>query len=268
MSYVSGAVTTIAAGAVTTTEILDGTVALADQANLANATVIGRKTAGTGVPEAVGLVGQVFMPTTGLAVPASAEVKPYASMSLLGQSFDPATSSTGVGASLLLTVATVYFAKIPLAGSGTSIVSVTNLVAWLNTKATSTLTHCYAGVLTSAGALVGMSVDNSSAGQNWSSTGTSPALKTHPLASGPFNVTPTGVNDFVWGVLYVGTSAGTAPKFQTVSGATPTAMANLSLTAATSRVGTLAVADTATPFAAITPSSITQTDQLIWMGIS
>lgn len=43
----------LAAGSVTTTEILDGTVALADMADLATDKLIGRFTAGTGVPEAV-----------------------------------------------------------------------------------------------------------------------------------------------------------------------------------------------------------------------
>lgn len=41
----------------TSTSIPDGTVALADLANLANGTVIGRVTAGTGVPEAVATTG-------------------------------------------------------------------------------------------------------------------------------------------------------------------------------------------------------------------
>src|SRR5678815_3129816 len=49
----SGATWDIDANTITSTELVDAAVTLAKQANLANATVIGRNTAGTGVPEAV-----------------------------------------------------------------------------------------------------------------------------------------------------------------------------------------------------------------------
>ena len=50
-----GLATTIAASAITATQISNGAVALAKMANLAQDTLIGRATAGTGVPEAIAL---------------------------------------------------------------------------------------------------------------------------------------------------------------------------------------------------------------------
>ncbi len=266
MSYVSGPVTTLAAGSVGTTEIADGAVALADMANLTPPKIIGRGTASAGVPEAlvptnlylgnatiVGRSDRSAAWSGGLQIASNADIPWYAW-----------TGATGI----TLTAATVYFAKIPLPGSGTSTYSVTNVLAYLATKATSTLTHSYAGLVTSGGTLIGQSADESSANQNWSTTGAA-GLKTHALVGGAFTVTPTGPNDFVYACLYIGTTAGTAPIFSaSATATTATAFLNMGTANAASLMGTLAVADTTTPFTGMTLSSITPTAQAIWMGIS
>ncbi len=266
MSYVSGATTTIAAGAVTTTEILDGTVALADMANLTPPKIIGRGSASAGVPEALVPTGLYFGNATIAA--RSDLTKSWTGGTLIASNAGVPFFPAAAGATITLAAATVYLTKIPLPGSGTTVISVTNVLAWLNTKAASTLTHSYAGLLTSGGVLVGQSADESSANQNWSTSGAA-GLKTHALVGGPFNVTPTGVDDFVYACLYIGTTAGTAPIFQAFAGATaPTAFVNLSNSAATSNMATQAVADSATPFTGLTLSSNTATAQPIWMAIS
>ncbi len=266
MSYVSGATTTIAAGAVTTTEILDGTVALADMANLTPPKLIGRGTASAGVPEALTPTNLYFGNSTVMA--RSGRTNTWSGGAYIASNDDIPFYQFATGGTVTLAAATVYLAKIPLPGSGTTVISVTNVLAWLNTKAASTLTHSYAGLLTSGGTLIGQSADESSANQNWSTTGAA-GLKTHALVGGPFNVTPTGVNDFVYACLYIGTTAGTAPIFQaTPSSAIPIGFLNLSNSAATSNFGTIAVADSATPFTGLTLSTITATGQVIWMGIS
>lgn len=178
------------------------------------------------------------------------------------------TDNTVLNATTITMVAaTVYLQKIPLAGSGTSTVSVTNVVAFLGTKATSTLTHCYAGILTSSGTLIGMTADQSSSATRWDTSGSN-GLTTMPLASGPFTVTPTGVDDYVIGVMYMGTTAGTAPKFSSPAATNTAAILNAGLSAAASRAATQSVADTTTPFASLTLSSNTATVNGIWMALS
>jgi hypothetical protein len=185
---------------------------------------------------------------------------------LISSAGDPLLFSLTGG--LTIAAATACLVKIPLPGSGTTTYSITNVLCHLQTKATSTLTHSFAGLLTSAGVLIGMTADNSSINANWSSTGTSPAVSTMALVGGPFTVTPTGIDDFVYGALYVGTTAGTAPKFAADQAGTVASLSNLSLSAATSRFATQAVVDTATPFAALTMSSNTAAATTFWMGIS
>lgn len=166
-----------------------------------------------------------------------------------GWTMDPLTAT----ATFTVVAATVYGFKAHIPGSGSTTVSLATLNYNLVTKAGSTLTHAFAGLLTSAGALIGMTADQASSGDNWSSTGSN-GSKSTALASGPFTHTPTGVDDYVFVVFYVGTSAGTLPAF----GANVSIGANqvnAGTAAATRRVWTQAVADTATPFAALAMAS-------------
>lgn len=236
-----------------------GSITLAMMANITPPKIIGRGTASAGVPEAL-VPTNIHLGNATVGVAAPDGVRVYGD---LGWSFDPVHQSAG----LTLAAATVYLAKIPLAGSGTTVVSITNVWAYLGTKATSTLTHAFAGVVGSNGTLIGMSVDNASGGANWSSTGSN-AFKTMALSGGPFNYTPTGLNDFVYACLYIGTTAGTAPIFRATAAFSAADFINHALSAATSRAATQAVADTATPFASLTLSSNTATAQLLSMGIS
>jgi hypothetical protein len=261
MSYSSGAVTTIAANSVGSSQITDGTVANADLANMASPSIKGRGTAATGVPEDLTPTGLFFGNGTMLAASNMAK-QVYGITSM---NFDPGLTV----ATTTVAAATVYLMKVPLPGSGTTVYSITNVHNVLVTKATSTLTHSFMGLLTSAGTLVGMSADLSSGSNRWDTSGTSPAFQTIPLASGPFNVTPTGIDDFVYVCYYVGTTAGTAPKFLTSAGVGAVSAAmNLGLSAATSRAATQSVADTSTPFAGLSMASNAASVSLIWAGVS
>ncbi len=261
MSFVSGPVVP-SANVVTSAMIVDGTVTLADQANVTPPTLIGRGTSGAGVEEALTPTNLLFGNST-VAVSAPTYYNPFAYTAM---DYDPLVA--GTTATVTMAAATVYFAKIPLPGSGTTIYSITNVVAYLGVKATSSLTNSYAGLVTSGGVLIGESADESSANQNWSSTGAA-GLKTHALVGGPFNVTPTGLTDFVYACLYIGTTAGTGPIWQAAfAGTAPVAFLNSGLAAAASRQGTLAVANTSTPFTGMTLSSITATAVPIWMAIN
>jgi hypothetical protein len=176
---------------------------------------------------------------------------------ILAWSGDPVVTG-GTGAPLV--VASVQFTKIPFSRG----LSIGRVVANLGTKATGSLTHSYAGVATSTGALVGMTADQSSV---WDSTGTN-GYKPMTLVGGPFAVAPLGANDFLFGLLYVGTSSLITPKFASFAGNSSNSEVNFGSVAALSRSGAIAVADTATPFVGLVPSSMAQSAQVYFMGVS
>jgi hypothetical protein len=240
-------------------------ITLAKMANLTPPTLVGRGTASAGVPEALTPTNLFF--GNGTVVARSDRTRAWTGNTYLASNADLPLYTFSSGTTKTLAAATVYLNKLPLAGSGTSTYSVTNVVAYLNTKATSTLTHSYAGIVSSGGSLIAQSADQSSSGSNWSSTGTN-GLVTVPMVGNPITITPTSVDDFVYVCLYIGTTAGTAPIFQASSSGSPTAFMNMALAAAASMTATQAVADTATPFTGLTLSSNTATAQAIWVALS
>lgn len=186
---------------------------------------------------------------------------------LLSASFDVAAINAG-GA---LTAATLYLIKIPLFRQ----LSVTNVIAYL-TVAQNSLTHCFGALFKSDGTLIGQTADYAT---NWLSSGGSivdgnaaaAGIKTMPLASGPFTVTPLAANDFVWGALYHGTNGGTGPSFARAVNTIGGTLSNVGCTASRARSATQSVADTAT-LASITPASNSivsaGSGNLFWMGLS
>jgi hypothetical protein len=231
-------------------DVATGGVTLAMLANLTPPKLIGRGTAAAGVPEALTPTNLYFGNGTVGAAPSRTAA--WTGGAFLMSNLDlPGTNMSG-NTTKTLTVATVYLMKVPIPGSGTSTFVVSNVSAYLTTKATSTLTHSYYGIISSGGTLLGQSADLSSGANRWDTSGAN-GWNTAPCAA---TITPTGLNDFVYVCMYVGTSVGTAPIFQGFSTATsPTAFMNLNMAAAASMHATQAVADSATPFTGLTLSN-------------
>ena len=173
---------------------------------------------------------------------------------LLGWSQDPSTYDTQL---IMPAAATIFLARIPLPAA----VTVTNVLAYLSALG-GTLTHSFLALFKSNGTIVGQSADQSTP---WEAGGTL-GLYTLPLAGGPFVVSPLATNDFVWAAIYVGTAV-TLPTFET-GVAAPTVLLNAGCTAARSRDGQIAQANTAT-LASIVPANILTTSGYNpWLGIS
>jgi hypothetical protein len=204
-----------------------------------------------------GTAGQIYIadPTAGQQVRAGrstflAQPDPGLGGGILGWNFDP----VAIGASQIMTAATLYLAKIPVPAQ----MSVTNVLAFLSVNG-ATLTHAYAALYKSDGTKIGQSADQSSV---WNTGAVK--LTTTALSGGPFTVTPLAADDFVWAALYVGTAT-TPPTFYRT--AVNNAAFNISLSVSLSRWAQQAVADTAN-LPSITPSSNTASSNTFWMGIS
>lgn len=165
---------------------------------------------------------------------------------VLGWSVDPGVANSTFAPA---NAATLYLQKIALKNAA---ISVTNITVEVQALAGSTLTHSYLALYKSDGTFIAQTADQSAV---WNSTG-STGVKTVALVGGPFACTPTSSTDFVWAALYCGTKGGTMPTFVCASSQLA-AFQNFNLSAATTRVGSIAQADTAT-LASIAPASIVQ----------
>jgi hypothetical protein len=122
---------------------------------------------------------------------------------LLGWTFDPGGQTNQTA---LSTAATLYLGRIPLPATTT----ITNVLAFVQVPGL-TLTHSFLALFTSTGAIIGQSIDQSTAWGNLGSAG----LYTLPLVGGPHVCAPLAGNDFLYAGIYCGTFV-TAP---TVMGA-------------------------------------------------
>jgi hypothetical protein len=154
-----------------------------------------------------------------------------ADLGYAGEAYDPAAMSGTTGIALT-TAGTVYLIKIPVR----TLKSVTNIRMHIITAgATLTAGECFAGLYSSAGALIATTADQS---VNWAATGTLDM----PLAGGPYQIGP----GYVWvALLFNGT---TGPSFWGNT-ARSQGMANGTLAAAASRFASANTLQTALPAA-------------------
>jgi hypothetical protein len=173
---------------------------------------------------------------------------------LLGWTFDlqqdylTNTQTAGAGTNC-------WLARIPLPAP----LTVTNVCVGLSVIGV-TLVHSYVGLYKSNGVLIGQSADQSTA---WAG---SPGFEAIALAGGPFTVSAVAANDFVWGVINVG-SAVTAPAFWGVTGFGSGYYGNFGTTAARSRSGYIAMGNVTT-LTTIVPANIRPWAFEFWMALS
>ena len=175
---------------------------------------------------------------------------------LLGWSLDPgACAASGV---VLPAAATLYLCRIPLYQT----TKITNVLFNLTAVGAGTLTHCFIALFQSNGTFVGQTADQAT---TWG-TGGSTGDDTRAFQGGPFTLSPLAAGDFVWLAFYVGTTTGGAlPAFS--AGKAGAAFLNNGATAARSRFGSIAQADTAT-LASIVPGSVVAALNSFWVGIN
>jgi hypothetical protein len=142
--------------------------------------------------------------------------------------------------------ATLFLSRIPLPSQ----ILVTNLICFLAASG-GTLTHSYMGLYNSQGVVLAQTADQSTGASGWG-TGSSTGIKVIAVPS-PIQVAPLQVNDFVWTAIYYGTEASQA-GFMGLNSVGLT-LVNAGTAAARSRMGTYAVANTAT-LPNITPANI------------
>ena len=209
--------------------------------------------AGTGEKLGIGTAGQRL--TVGGADPSGLEwsnpVNPALQYEdLLGWTSDGADADQGYQ---LGAAATIYLGRVPLPNP----LTITNVISWIAGIAGVALTHCFMALYNSAGTIIGQTADQSAV---WVNAYTKNVL---PLVGGPFVCTPLAGNDFVWLATYVGTAV-TLPAFFGAGGAPP---AYGLTTAARSRYGQIAQANTAT-LGNIIPANISAPPTIPWMAIS
>jgi hypothetical protein len=157
-------------------------------------------------------------------------------------------------------VATLYVVRMPLLGP----ISITDVSVYISALSSAGLTDCYLGVWTSAGTKVGQTADLSSFWESTGGTGMTPRA----LSGGPYSVSPLAPNDFLWGGIYNGTSAGTEPAFfACVRSPSAPGFVNGNTAAARSRFAHVAIANTST-LPNITPSGLTPSATQFWMALS
>jgi hypothetical protein len=176
-----------------------------------------------------------------------------ASQNYLGWTHDPALNTTNNNP----TAGKFYVMKVPVPES----ISVTNVSYYVQTiGATLTSGQNFVGLLTSLGALIGTSADQTT---NFGATG----LKTAALTGGPFAITG-GPSVYVWVVFLA--NGTTTPKFAaTGSSANPDGDAmNAGLTASTARAANQGTAQTALASIAGTVGSNLKFQLLYWAGLT
>jgi hypothetical protein len=172
---------------------------------------------------------------------------------LLGWSFDLAEAS---GNTALAAAGYLCLVRIPLPYT----MSITSIHFYLHTIG-ATLTNSFVALYSSAGTLIGQSVDQSSA---WGTGGTAGALSV-ALAGGPFICSPLAANDFVWAGFYVGASSAAFPAFD-IAAQSSNVVANIGTTTARYRSVEQYQASTAA-LANINPAA-NATGYLYWVGLS
>lgn len=161
---------------------------------------------------------------------------------LLTWTFDPAAAGVGI----TIVGGTLYLARVHLPVAG----SVTNIVCRVSVGGgTLTAGRCFGALYTAAGALIGVTADQSG---SWNSTGT----KTMALAGGPF---AQAAADYYVGLWWNGT---TSPTF---SGGTTSGGASAGLSAPNLRFAT---ADTGLTTTAPANFGAQVTAGSIWLGLS